>query len=81
MFIEQPEASHQLNDDRIGISLESEPVTQTGERDTTQAPTLAEGSQSLCSNARLTRDPGISLTSVVQECSEKFVIQQNFFNE
>ena len=69
MIIEQHEASNQLNNDSIDASAESRPVTQTGKRDATQAPTLAEGSQSVCSRKRLTGNPGISLTSVVQECA------------
>ena len=67
MIIEQHEASNQLNNDRIDASPESRPVKQTGKRDATHAPTLAEGSQSVCSRKRL--NPGISLTSVVQECA------------
>jgi len=47
MIIEQHEASNQLNDDHIDASPENRPVTQTGERDATQAITLAEGSQSV----------------------------------
>jgi len=69
MLIEQHEPSNQLNDDRIDASPESRTITQTGKRNATQAPTLAKGSQSVRSPKRLTGDPGISLTSVVQECA------------
>ena len=72
MIIDQHEASNHLNNDRIDTSPESRPVTQTGKRDATQAPTLAEGSQYVCSRKRL--NPGISLTSVVQECAGELLL-------
>jgi len=71
MLIEQHEASNQLNHHRIDASPENSAITQTGRRNATQAPTLAEGSQSLCARKRLTGDPGIFLTSVVQECARE----------
>ena len=67
MVIDQNEASNQLINDRIDVSPERRVITQTGKRNTTQTPTLTEDSQSVHSRKRLAGDPGISLTSVVQE--------------
>jgi len=71
MLIAQHEASNQLSNDRTDASPERRVITQTGKRNATQTPTLTEDSQSLCSHRRLAGDPGISLTSVVQECTGK----------
>ena len=71
MLIEQHPTSNQLSNDRIDSSPERRVITQTGKRNATQTPTLTEYSQSVCSCKRLTGDPGISLTSVVQGCAGK----------
>ena len=71
MLIDQNEASNQLSNDRIDVSPERRVITQTGKRNATQTPTLTEDSQSVHSRKRLAGDPGISLTSVVQECAGK----------
>ena len=71
MLIEQHPTSNQLSNDRIDSSPERRVITQTGKRNATQTPTLTEDSQSVCSCKRLTGDPGISLTSVAQECTGK----------
>ena len=71
MLIAQHEASNQLSNDRTDASLERRVITQTVKRTTNQSPDLTEDSQSVCSRRRLAGDPGISLTSVVQECKWK----------
>ena len=65
MFITQHEVSNQLSNDRTDASPERRVITQTGEKNATQPPTLTEDSQSVHSRKRLAGDPGISLTSVV----------------
>jgi len=71
MLIAQHEGSNQPSNDRTDASPEKWVITQTRKRNATQAPTLTEDSQSVCSRRRLAGDPGISLTSVVQECTGK----------
>jgi len=71
MFIAQHEVSNQLSKDRTDASPERRVITQTGKRNATQTPTLTEAAQSVCSRRRLSGDPGISLTSVVQEYTGK----------
>jgi len=71
MLIAQHEASNQQSYDRTDAIPERRVITQTGKRNATQAPKLTEDSQSVCSRTRLDGDPGISLTSVVQECTGK----------
>jgi len=74
MFTKQHKASKQFNNDRIGISPENRPVMQAMKKDATQAPTLADGSQSLRSCKRLAGDPGISDSHrrvLFEECSKE----------
>ena len=65
------EASNQLSKDHTDASPERRVITQTGKRNATQVPRLTEDSQSVCSRRHLAGDPGISLTSVAQECTGK----------
>jgi len=71
MLIAQHEASNQLSKDRTDAIPERRVITQTGKRNAIQAPTLTEDAQSVTSRRRLAGDPGISLTSVAQECTGK----------
>ena len=71
MLIVQHETSNQLSSEHTNVSLERRVITQTGKRIATQALDLTEYSQSVFSRRRLAGDPGVSLTSFVQERTGK----------
>jgi len=81
MLIAQHEASNQLSNGHTDASLERKVITQTGKRTATQAPDLTEDSQSVFSRRRLAGDPGISLTSFVQECTGKLSLNNFTTND
>jgi len=56
MLIAQHEASNQLSKDRTDASLKRRVIMQTGKTNATQAPTLTEDAQSVCSRRRLAGD-------------------------